>query len=134
MVPALSHIELELAPCPAHRFGDSRHAYHLYLPLGADDRLDLKALQQANIRRQVRRFRPTESTRFGDLTLDPDGWLAFRFDGEQRNHRVGFRSPPDRFVVGQVLPIIEEDGERRPFQVIAIRHGAHCSQDSSFAA
>jgi len=124
MVGSLSHIELELAPCPQHRFGERGRVYHLYLPLRVDDRLNLDALRAAGASGHVRRCRPAEDEVAGRVTLEPDGRLAFSFDGRPSNRAQGFSSPPDRFVVGRTVHIFEEDGECWPFQVIAIRHPA----------
>ena len=72
MVGSLSHIELELAPCPQHRFGERGRVYHLYLPLRVDDRLNLDALRAAGASGHVRRCRPAEDEVAGRVTLEPD--------------------------------------------------------------
>ncbi len=120
MAVPLSHIALELAPCLEHRFGDAQHIYDLYLPLGADGRLDLQALQQGETG-VVRRLKPSGHELRGRIALTREGRLAFDFPLRASNHAPGFPSPPDRFVIGRTLKIVEDDGEPRPFQVIAIR-------------
>ncbi|HVX80676.1 MAG TPA: hypothetical protein VHB23_04800 [Devosiaceae bacterium] len=115
----LSHIELELAPCTEHPFGNRNFTYHLYLPLGPGNRLNLTALQDGESG-FVRCCRPHEELR-GEAWLEGDGRLAFHFPTRPSNRPLGFASAPDRFIVGRTVGIDEDDGEHRAFQIIAIR-------------
>ena len=133
MAAPLCHIELELAPCATHPFGDAQFTYHLHLPLGVDNRLDLDAVRSDDGDCRVRLCRPGELPRSGVVVLEADGRLAFWFDGRPSNRQLGFRSPPDRFVVGRGLPIYEEDGEARVFHVIAVRHPSSCGTAARLA-
>lgn len=120
MAEPLSHISLELAPCPGHRFGDARYVYDLYLPLGHGGRLELHALQHGETG-IVRRLKPSGDELRGRIALTREGRLAFEFPQRASNYVPGFVSAPDRFVVGRTLSIVEDDGEPRPFQIVAIR-------------
>ncbi len=114
----LAHIQLELAPCAEHRFGDRRFGYYLDLPLDGANRIDLDRLRGGE-QGAVTALRPTEQVS-GAALLRPDGGLAFRF----APHEVGDASLSGEFrgfALGQIVEIEESDSRRRPYQVIAIR-------------
>lgn len=121
MKSALSHIQLELAPEPEHPFGDRDYAYHLYLPLAPDGRVDAETLQKAQPKCRVRRLRPGQEEARGRIELGPAGQLILEYEGDAQVREIGFRWARSRFAVGQAVPIAEENGTAHLFHVIAVR-------------
>lgn len=118
----ISHIELELAREPGHPQGDHRHSYDLYLPLGADGRIDAAAWQKSKPLCRVRRLRPNEPEARGHIVHGPGGRWTFDYrDDTTRDDETGFRLGEEKFVPGEYVSIREDDGRTHVFQVIAVR-------------
>ena len=118
----ISHIKLELAREPGHPMGDRNHGYHLYLPLAADGRIDTAAWQKLRNACRVRRFRSGEDERHGRIVHGAHGRWAFDYDGTSDfDDEAGFRFGDERFVPGEYVSVLEDDGRMHTFQVISIR-------------
>jgi hypothetical protein len=119
--PAISHIVLELAREPGHPQGDARHAYHLYLPLTADGRIDADAHRAASALCHVRRQRPGEPEARGRIRHGPGGRWFFDYDAaSDRDDEAGFRFGDERFVIGEYVSIREDDGREHTFRVRSV--------------
>ena len=122
MTAVVSHIELHLARERGHPQGDPNHAYHLYLPLSDDGRIDAKAWRDNQPLCHVRRQRPNEEEARGRVVHGPGGrWIFDYDDGSARDDEVGFRLNTERFVPGEYVSIREDDGKTHVFQVVSVR-------------
>jgi hypothetical protein len=118
--PAISHILLELAREPGHPYGDRGHAYHLYLPLQANGRIDPEAWRRSRPLCRVRRLRPGEPEASGRILHGPGGHWIFDYPGDAIDES-GFRLEDERFTVGEYISIREDDDKLHTFQVISIK-------------
>ena len=118
----ISRIELELAREPGHPQGDRNHAYHLFLPLTAEGRIDAEAWRRHQPLCRVRRFRPNEEEARGSILHGPGGrWIFDYSDATDRDNEVGFKLGAERFVPGEYVSIREDDGKTHVFQVTSVR-------------
>ena len=119
--PVIFHILLELAREPGvHPFGDRGHAYHLYLPLLEDGRIDAEGWRRARASCRVRRQRPGEQEAVGMILHGPGGHWIFDYPGTA-DDESGFRFQNERFVVGEYISIKEDDEEMHTFQIVSIK-------------
>jgi hypothetical protein len=119
----LSHIIMELAREPGHPLGDREHAYHLYLPLTEDGRIDARACRKLAHACRVRRFRPGEAEARGLLVRGPGGrWVLDYDDTGSRDNEIGFRFGEERFTPGEYVSVREDDGKMHTFQIITVRN------------
>lgn len=118
--PAISHIVLELAREPGHPEGDPSHAYHLYLPLLADGRIDAEGWRRSRPLCRVRRERPGEEEVSGQIRHGPGGRWIFDYPGDQSDE-VGFRLADEHFAIGEYVSIHEDDDRLHTFRVTSIR-------------
>jgi hypothetical protein len=122
MSAAISLIELTLAREPGHPEGDRNHAYHLYLPLTADGRIDADAYRHNQALCHVRRIRPNEPETRGRIVHGPGGrWIFDYDDATTRDDEVGFRLSAERFVPGEYVSVREDDGKAHTFQIASVR-------------
>lgn len=119
--PPISHVTLVLAREPgSNPLGNSSHAYHLYLPLLADGRIDAAAWRQRRALCRVRRERPGEEAVTGLIIHGPGGHWIFDYPGDATDEH-GFRLETERFTVGEYVGIKEDDGRFHTFQVTSIK-------------
>lgn len=122
MTKPISHITLELAREPGHPQGDREHAYHLYVPLDGDGRIDPAAWRKERELCRVRRFRPGEPEARGQIVHGPGGrWIFDYADDTTQDDEAGFRFGDERFVPGEYVSIREDDGVMHTFQVISVK-------------
>lgn len=119
--PVISHIVLELAREPGHPFGDPAHAYHLYLPLLPDGRIDAEGWRRARALCRVRRLRPGEPELAGRIEHGPGGRWIFDYPDPRDGDEAGFRLEHKYLVPGEYVSIIEDDDEPHTFQVVSIK-------------
>lgn len=119
--PVISHILLELAREPGHPFGDRGHIYHLYLPLGTDGTIDAEAWRRSRALCRVRRLRPGDGECCGRILHGPGGHWIFDYPEDGQADESGFRLERERFVVGDHVPIREDDDTVHRFQVVSIK-------------
>jgi hypothetical protein len=122
MSAAISHVQLELAREPGHPQGDPAHAYHLYLPLTDEGRIDAQAWRDNQALCHVRRLRPNEEESRGRIVHGPGGRWIFDYDDDSaRDDEVGFRLNTERLVPGEYISIREDDGKTHVFRVVSVR-------------
>jgi hypothetical protein len=119
--PVISHILLELAREPGHPYGDRSHAYHLYLPLLGDRRIDAEGWRRARALCRVRRQRPGEAEANGRILHGPGGHWIFDYPETTEFDEAGFRLDTERFEVGEYISIREDDDRLHTFQVVSIK-------------
>jgi hypothetical protein len=118
--PVIFHILLELAREPGHPYGDRSHAYHLYLPLLADGRIDAEAWRRSRALCRVRLLRPNEEEASGRIIHGPGGHWIFDYPGDAPDES-GFRLANEHFTVGEYVSIREDDDTLHTFQVVSIK-------------
>jgi len=122
MTNPISHIILELAREPGHPLGDRDHAYHLYVPLDGEGRIDAAGWRKDRALCRVRRFRPGEPEVRGQVLHGPGGRWTFDYsDTSARDDEAGFRFGDERFVPGEYVSIKEDDGQMHTFQVVSVK-------------
>lgn len=118
--PVIFHILLELAREPGHPYGDRSHAYHLYLPLLPDGRIDAEAWRRSRALCRVRRLRPNEPEATGRIIHGPGGQWIFDYPGDLADES-GFRLASEHFTVGEYISVREDDDTLHTFQVVSIK-------------
>jgi hypothetical protein len=104
------HIRLELAREPAHPHGDAGIGYDIVAFLDGEGRLDLDACRAEAGRCRVRRFVHDATVATGQLRhTTGDRWLL-DFPGDDGEDATGFRLGDERFVAGEYVSIIADDG------------------------
>lgn len=122
MPNTISHIILELAREPGHPVGDRDHAYHLYVPLDDEGRIDAAGWRRDRALCRVRRFRPGEDEARGQILHGPGGrWIFDYSDDSESDNEAGFRFGDERFVPGEYVSIQEDDGNMHTFQVVQVK-------------
>jgi hypothetical protein len=105
-------IRLELAREPGRPSGDAGIGYTLVAPLDPEGRLDAEQANQHREACKVVRFHEGEESEIGFLRRRPGGSWAFHYDlaeaGEDDD--PGYRLGDHRFVVGEYVTIIEDEG------------------------
>ena len=117
---SITHVELELAREPAHPFGDREHAYDLYLPLGADGRIDGERARCDGRCRFLCR-KPGGHCNFGVIRLSGADRLRLEYGNSPGTGEIGLPGIDEPFHPGQLLPITDLSGEVHLFQVIFAR-------------
>jgi hypothetical protein len=117
----ITHVELELAPGPAHPFGDGEHVYDLYLPTLFDGRIDHDRLRGCGGHCRVRCRRPGGRRLDGRIRLGPAGDLCLESADAVGSGRIAMAVDQCRFRAGDLLPIAEGNGHVGLFQVLWTR-------------
>jgi len=105
-------IRLELAREPGHPAGEVDIGYTMVAPLKSDGLLDIDTARHFREQCKVIRFRRGEESVEGYLRRRPGGWWAFHYDlgdGAEEDD-PGFRFERRRFVTGDYVTILEDDG------------------------
>lgn len=115
-------IRLQLAREAGHPEGDSRTAYVLVAPLDADGRINVDAAREHREACTVVRLRPDAEPVHGNLRRRPGGSWALHYDfpGGREDDDPGYRFNEHRFVVGEYVTIIEDEGEHT-YRVAAVQ-------------
>jgi hypothetical protein len=105
-------IRLELAREHDHPAGDSGIGYTLLAPLTSDGALDIDMARHFRERCKVIRFKRGEESEEGYLRRRPGGSWAFHYDlaDGAEDDDPGFRFERHRFVPGDYLTIMEDEG------------------------
>ena len=114
-------IELALADQVGSSHGDTKHAYHLHLPLSAEGHVDASAfLHHADAFRVVRRRRG-ETDQHGKITRGERGSWNFHYDGvDHYADDTSFRLSEIHLAPGRYLSITEDDGVTRAFKIMSV--------------
>ena len=111
------NIRLELARTAQFPAGSVSRGYLIRLPLGDSDHVDRRTLQKTPHRATVRRYWSTEPDEAGVVEEVANEW-ALRCNGSvPRKLLVG--DLPIR--LGQLVSVVETNGETLPFRVASIR-------------
>lgn len=105
-------IRLELAHESGHPAGEADIGYTMVAPLKSDGLLDIDTARHFREQCKVIRFRRGEESVEGYLRRRPGGWWAFHYDlGDgAEDDDPGFRFERRRFVTGDYVTILEDDG------------------------
>lgn len=116
-----SRVRLELVRQHGHPRGDPLRAYELVLPLNPDGHIDATSWGDNPSACSIYRIRPGCADAQGILARAPSGrwYFDYRTGGDSTNHQ-GIRPGDDRFRVGAMIGVNEEDGERRTFRVASV--------------
>jgi hypothetical protein len=114
-------IRLELAREPDHPEGDSGIGYTLLAPLTQDGALDIDTARHFRERCKVIRFKRGEDSEEGYLRRRPGGSWAFHYDlpDGAEDDDPGFRLERHRFVPGDYITIMEDEGART-YRVVSV--------------
>jgi hypothetical protein len=118
---SITHVELELAREPEHPFGNRECMYDLYLPIRDDGRIDRN---RANHCREDCRFRcrrPDGCKVHGAISLVDSGRLELAYGDALPNGEIRLPEPDGPLHPGQLLPIVDGNGEAHLFQVLSVR-------------
>jgi hypothetical protein len=113
-------IRLVLAREPGHPEGSGAISYSLVAPLSSEGHIDANAWQAHKDDCRVVRSRPNQDPVIGHLRRRPGGSWAFHYElqgGEDDD--PGYRFDQHRFVVGEYVTLIEDDGQH-PYRVAAV--------------
>jgi len=115
------HVRLELAREPGHPAGDSLHGYDILMPLDASDLIDGETATKYRDSCRVRRFRDNEEDAIGKLLRGPGGRYRIDYDDTRSDDdEAGFRFGEEKFVVGEYVSILEDDGDMHTFIVMSV--------------
>ena len=117
----LSRIVFRLARNPGaqHAEPDDHRGYTLVAPLTADGHLDESAFDKHRAECTVRRFAPDEDAQNGRLTRHGGQWV-FRYSADDNAEEPLFRLKDHRFVLGDYVSILDEDGELLTYRVTEV--------------
>jgi len=103
---------MELAREPGKPLGDPGVGYTLVAPIDQEGRLDAGEVQRHREACKVVRFRAGEESDVGYLRRRPGGSWAFHYEFEDgdEDDDAGYRLGDHRFVVGEYVTIVEDDG------------------------
>ena len=118
---SLVSIRLELGRTASHPYGDPHYGYEFVAPLDRDGHLDTEAWRQQKDRCAVRRFRPGESERKGNLCHNGKTWLFDYVPERQEDDATLLRLDRHLLEKGLSISITEEDGVQRPFKIVGVR-------------
>lgn len=115
-------IDLTLADQVGSSHGDTKHAYHLHLPLTVEGHVDASAfLHHADAFRVVRRRRG-ETDQHGKIMRDEHGSWTFQYEGTDHGaNDTSFRLSEVHFAPGRYLSVTEDDGATRAFRVASVK-------------
>jgi len=115
-------IRLELAREPDHPEGDSGIGYTLLAPLKSDGLLDVEAARYFRDKCRVVRFKHGEDSEEGYLRRRPGGSWAFHYDlpDGAEDDDPGFRFERHRFVPGDYLTVVEDEGAHT-YRVVSVQ-------------
>jgi hypothetical protein len=111
------NIRLELATTAQFPAGSVSRGYLIRLPLADSDCVDRTAFEQNPHRATVRRYWSTEPDEAGIVEEAAGGW-AMRCNGSAERMLL-LEDLPIR--LGQLVSVVEVDGERLPFRIASIR-------------
>ena len=113
-------IHLELAREREHPQGSRAFSYSLIAPLDRDGHIDGGAWQAHKDACEVIRSRPDHDPVLGHLRRRPGGSWAFHYEIDGReDDDPGYRFDKHRFVVGEYVTLIEDDGQH-PYRVTRV--------------
>lgn len=114
-------IRLELAREPGHPDGDSGIGYTMIAPLKSDGLLDVDGARHFREQCKVIRFRRGEDSVEGFLRRRPGGWWAFHYDFDDggEDDDPGFRFERHRFVSGDYVTVMEDEGAHT-YRVVSV--------------
>lgn len=114
-------IRLRLAREPGHPAGDPAHGYDILAPLDEEGRIEVAVWQANRAACRVRKFRSGGENDVGRLVRRDNGEWYFDYDPEDdSDDETGFRFDAERFVPGEYVSILEDDGETHTFRVTAV--------------
>jgi hypothetical protein len=113
-------IHLELAREKGHPEGSRAVSYDLVAPLDEEGRIDATLWHAHKDACRVVRSRPNQDPVTGYLRRRPGGSWAFHYqlDGREDDD-PGYRFEQHRFVAGEYVTLIEDDGQH-PYRVVAV--------------
>ena len=122
----LHRITLHLGRMPAQPEGNARDGYEITAPLDAEGRLLAEEWHAARDKCRVRRFAPNEPDRHGWLLHRACGeggasWGIDYDDASSDDDEVGYKLDRHRFQLGEYVSIRDQDGDFRPYKVVALR-------------
>lgn len=114
-------LRLELVRQLGHPSGDPGTCYELVLPLNPDSHIDATSWLDNPSSCVVRRRRPGQPDRVGRLARNQHGRWYFDYanDGGAEGDQ-GIRLGDDRFALGALVGINEDDGKTRTFRVVSV--------------
>jgi len=122
----LRRITLNLARDHEFPEGSSEHGYEIVAPLDASGHLDAEAWRLQKGLCHVRRFWPGEEDRQGLLVHHAGGaggatWKISYDMPETGEDESGYRLGSHRFVLGEYVSILDDDGHSHTFKIAEIR-------------
>jgi hypothetical protein len=122
----LHRITLHLGRTPTQPEGNARDGYEITAPLDAEGRLLAAEWHAAREKCRVRRFEPNEPDRHGWLLHRAGGegganWGIDYDDASSEDDEVGYKLDRHRFQLGEYVSIRDQDGQFRPYKVVALR-------------
>ncbi len=118
---SLMSIRLELGRMDDAPEGDPRHAYEMVAPLDNRGHLDPAEWHEEKHRCAVRRQRPGEPERRGNLRHCGRGWLFDYLPGRNDDNEILFRADRHLIEKGLYISVTEEDGIQRPFRIVDVK-------------
>ena len=115
LTPSFRHVRLALAREKDHPHGERTDGYDLLVPLDAEGRLDPAEWKTHQAACRVRRFRPGEQDRIGQLRRKPGGRWYFDYAAGEKDDEIGFRLGEERFVPGEYVSV-SSDGTMHPIR------------------
>jgi hypothetical protein len=111
-------VRLELARSAGYPNGSATRAYLLHLPLEESGLVNEDAFQRSPALATVRRHWPNERDRAGYVIRKPKGW-AFSYAPGDADDEDLFHLEAHPLRPGEYVTIIEPDGDRLPYRVVA---------------
>lgn len=110
---AFRRIRLELAREPGRPEGAAGIGYTIIAPIDENGRLDAEEVHHHREACKVVHFHAGEETEIGYLRRRPGGSWAFHYDfaDGSEDDDPGYRLGDHRFVVGEYVTIMEDEGE-----------------------
>lgn len=119
----MKKIRLEMARNTDFPNGSPKHGYDIIAPLDDTDHLDHKAWRKLRDKCRVVRFWGSDEHVVGHLLHTQGGTWVFRYDlsGDDIADEWGYRLNTERFIPGEYISIIEEDGDEMIYQVVSVQ-------------
>jgi hypothetical protein len=119
----LRRLTLNLARSPGFPEGSRRHGYVIVAPLDSEDRLDVKAYQNARDLCVVHRFWDGEPDRTGKLVHRAGGaegasWMIDYDPETSDDDERAFRLGAHKLAHGEYVSIADDDGETHTFRIV----------------